>query len=449
LNNSGDYGGAIFASGATFTPLFSSGHTNESISYEVVDIEHSNISYNSAAYGGGVYLYEIGSVLDDVTIQGNGAAYGGGIYQWKANTFLVDSDVVENLATTGSGIRLFDNGNVTNHVACENSNIMANEDASNTSGAIHISGIGSSFRSGACILGGNNSTYDMYQSQSGGSALSAQYPNSNLSFYDRTIGTESCQAVTDANGNGLVGYDEPTCIFPMEENILSSAVPTGVGHASCSNVNASNPMDSAVVPFGDMNFSGCVTTEVAAGHNDNMYVSLMTDTTEQDCISDLNNTGYTTNSIEMFVERSQYVNPEKLSTRVTVAESDPTNFQVSTTVDFGYDCDGNCCYDILMMDSFGDGWNGAELNIFQGLTLIDTVTLDDGASGWDTFCVDSGALFFLGYDNTSQQYDDTETFVLMQGDGNNGQTICTVSTDLTYGLVTDCGPTTGGGMTCQ
>ena len=33
------------------------------------------------------------------------------------------------------------------------------------------------------------------------------------------------------------------------------------------------------------------------------------------------------------------------------------------------------------MDSYGDGWNGAELCLYQGLVL-DTLTLSDGNSGW-------------------------------------------------------------------
>ena len=199
-----------------------------------------------------------------------------------------------------------------------------------------------------------------------------------------------------------------------------------------------------------MDFSGCVTTEVRAGHSTDIYVSVLADTTEVDCIDNENNTGgYTSTDLSTFVERSPDIDAELISTRVSVPESDPTNIQVSTMVEFGQDCDGNCCYDVYMMDSYGDGWTGSELQVFEGFTPVATLTLDDGYGGWASFCIDSGLPYFFNYDNATQQYDDDESFVLIQGDANGGNTLCTSAADLSNGLVSECAPNNGGVMYCQ
>ena len=83
--------------GISLCPIYSSGASGESIPYEVAEIENSNVSFNLAdGFGGGMYIKDIGTVLDTVTVQGNVADYGGGIYQREASTVLLGS-VEDNL----------------------------------------------------------------------------------------------------------------------------------------------------------------------------------------------------------------------------------------------------------------------------------------------------------------------------------------------------------------
>ena len=140
-----------------------------------------------------------------------------------------------------------------------------------------------------------------------------------------------------------------------------------------------------------------------------------------------------------------------MSTRIGVPEGDVANLNVAYYTDFGHDCDGNCCYDVLMMDSYGDGWNGAELQVFQGFSLVDTLTLSDGSSGWGSFCVDANMPYFFSFDDSTQTYDDGETFVAMQGNNSGGSdTVCSIGSDLDgSGIVTDCAPSNGGVLYCQ
>ena len=103
-----------------------------------------------------------------------------------------------------------------------------------------------------------------------------------------------------------------------------------------------------------------------------------------------------------------------------------------------------------MMDSYGDGWDGAYLEVYEGFSLIETLTLDDGTEGWQTFCIQDGFPYFLEYNNSNQGWNDTETFVLMQGNSSGGSDIvCTSAADLSSGRVTECAPNNVGVMFCQ
>ena len=50
-----------------------------------------------------------------------------------------------------------------------------------------------------------------------------------------------------------------------------------------------------------------------------------------------------------------------------------------------------CCYDVMMSDSYGDGWNNASLDHYQDGQLIQTSTLSSGMSGLDMVCLNNGS----------------------------------------------------------
>lgn len=64
--------------------------------------------------------------------------------------------------------------------------------------------------------------------------------------------------------------------------------------------------------------------------------------------------------------------------------------------DFNADCDdGSCCYDlcsqIAMFDSFGDGWNGAILTVFDENNIaVASTTMTDGSSEIQSLCLSQG-----------------------------------------------------------
>lgn len=64
--------------------------------------------------------------------------------------------------------------------------------------------------------------------------------------------------------------------------------------------------------------------------------------------------------------------------------------------DFNADCDdGSCCYDIcgelILFDSFGDGWNGAVLSVFdENDFLVASTTMSSGSMETQTICLGEG-----------------------------------------------------------
>lgn len=80
------------------------------------------------------------------------------------------------------------------------------------------------------------------------------------------------------------------------------------------------------------------------------------------------------------------------------------------------DCTGNTCYlTIDGQDSYGDGWNGAELLMFQNDTLIGSYTFEDGASNSGNFMVCSDYPLSLVW--SSGNYDDEISFAISNSYG--------------------------------
>ena len=87
------------------------------------------------------------------------------------------------------------------------------------------------------------------------------------------------------------------------------------------------------------------------------------------------------------------------------------------------DCNGSdataaeCCYDLLMQDSYGDGWNGASLTLYVNGTSIDSFTISSsqGSQASDSFCVAYGDSFELSF--SSGQYDSEISYALNDDSG--------------------------------
>ncbi len=112
-----------------------------------------------------------------------------------------------------------------------------------------------------------------------------------------------------------------------------------------------------------------------------------------------------------------------------VSENEGTVFMLSDAIDgwvesYAYYSFELClpagCYDVLMYDSFGDGWNGAQLTVSYDLEMIPLGTLEQGSFGATSFgvnaegcspeipgCTDPGALNYQPWattDNGSCNY---------------------------------------------
>jgi len=81
----------------------------------------------------------------------------------------------------------------------------------------------------------------------------------------------------------------------------------------------------------------------------------------------------------------------------------------------GYDCEGNCVtgetLTIQMEDSYGDGWNGNDLNI-NGLSY----TIENGYTATQDFCYDSSSCYTVACDGGTWQEEVSWTIVSSSGE---------------------------------
>ena len=88
------------------------------------------------------------------------------------------------------------------------------------------------------------------------------------------------------------------------------------------------------------------------------------------------------------------------------------------------DCDGvdatqllQCCYTIDMYDSYGDGWNGCQLDLYVDSNFVSTHSINSphptlgGSFASDSFCIDEGETFELDY--TIGSYNNEVSFALV------------------------------------
>ena len=449
-NNSASSGGAVFLNGRSWLPSFTYGlldrdyFPRENAHFENVDFDGNTVTN----LGGAIYSVNASAYIESSTVVNNTAGYGGGIYTRDSQFTVTDSMVSTNTADYGGGIRMYETtDSVSSNVFYCSDEVgpttITGNTTNNSVGATYITGDNAYFIARDCIMGGNVNG-NLTLSEGGGpyATLSSTGGQNGVMTQDEWYTLEVCDDPTiDNNGNGLYGWEDPYCsvmngvVYDSYNLWEDNFVPD----ASCSTLAVYQDND-AVLSVGEMDWTGCVSAQVNVNNPTSYSLTLFDGQGVFDtCIEE------TFSSSSALQET--YVKGEDPFVGVAIETGSQSELAISQVVDYGYDCDGNCCYDIYMSDSYGDGWTGGVLNVFQGLTIIDTVTLDDGYDGWDSFCVDSAATFFLTWDDTNQGYNDTETFVLMQGDSSTGNTVCDMTNDLSSGIVTDCG--TSGGMTCQ
>ena len=233
----------------------------------------------------------------------------------------------------------------------------------------------------------------------------------------------------------MYGFDDPWCAIELETNYHSQQAPDLAFTPVC--MPSGTQSDNFVAHLETMELSGCVETYLSIAKDVTSYVEIF----DEDYTSIACDTSDYTHATSGYLEKGQDAHA-----LVSFPEDQITNFQLSYDVEYGQDCEGNCCYDIQMLDSYGDGWNGAKLDIFQGFALVESVTLDSGYSGWASFCLenDSTSQYWISWNNADQIHDDTETFYMYQGDWN--YPTC-VSVEPSFGRVMDCG--SDGFFTCS
>ena len=94
----------------------------------------------------------------------------------------------------------------------------------------------------------------------------------------------------------------------------------------------------------------------------------------------------------------------------------PGAFQVNATATGGIGGPNTCDYTINMEDTFGDGWNGYEIEVFINGVSTGTHTLNTGANGTSTFSVIAGDN--ISFNAVSGIFDSEVSFQVLDCDGN-------------------------------
>ena len=119
-----------------------------------------------------------------------------------------------------------------------------------------------------------------------------------------------------------------------------------------------------------------------------------------------------------------------------------------TTVCLGsslnFDVQSNCTYTLEMFDSFGDGWNGQSISVYDDSTLVGIYTLATGNSNSFTFPIINGNTITLVYGTGSFQAE--SSFNLINGQGTTQFSVVTggmsgwINGNTYYTGVGNCGP---------
>ena len=137
---------------------------------------------------------------------------------------------------------------------------------------------------------------------------------------------------------------------------------------------------------------------------------------------------------------------------VTVNVNPPPTLTLTpgdTTVCLGsslnFNIESTCLYTLNMFDSFGDGWNGQSISVYDNGNLVGTYTVATGSSNTVTFPITNGNTITLVYGTGSFQSE--SSFNLINGQGvtqfsvPQGGMSGWVSGNTYYTGVGNCGPT--------
>jgi gliding motility-associated-like protein len=119
----------------------------------------------------------------------------------------------------------------------------------------------------------------------------------------------------------------------------------------------------------------------------------------------------------------------------TVCQGSPLNFDLQST----------CTYTLNMADSWGDGWNGQTISVYDNGNLVGTYTVATGFSNSVTFPITNGNTITLVYGTGSFQNE--SSFTLVNGQGTNQFSVAAggmsgwINGNTYYTGVGNCGPT--------
>ena len=460
-NSSNERGGGVFLEGypiawsadITDHSTLTAFGENQSSSRTAAFFDTVDFLDNDSSFGGAIDARGAALHLDHATITNNDANYGGAIYQRASQISMFDGTISNNTANYGAAVRLYESsdisGNTSNVFSCSSITgsaiISGNVTSSSSSSAVHVKGSDAKVRLSQCTLGGNtgsSSDPDLKLEEEDSYTFSSTVQLHARLTEESYLQAEGCGSnASDSNGNGLIGWDDPSCSITLGNAYNSHNLENNIfdPDTSCYS-NGSYSYNDAVADSGTMDWSGCLVGTVNNFQNSNFVATIMDDQ-QQSLVCAEGGPGLNISSVETEVEKG-----ENYWIGTTFDEQSITSFVLHGNVLYGQDCDGNCCYDVYMSDSYGDGWTGAALEVTQGTTVVETISLTSGYDGWDSFCIDNGQSFEVSWNNSNQIYDDTEVFFIMQGDDSTGTTICGV-TDPSSGAITSCG--TNGVMTCQ
>ena len=130
------------------------------------------------------------------------------------------------------------------------------------------------------------------------------------------------------------------------------------------------------------------------------------------------NTPFESCSIDTgYVDNSEDCDDGNSSTYPGAAQLDSTTACMSDADGDGYGAglSGSCTYTIDMVDSYGDGWNNASLDLSINGQAVESYTLASGASGSETFSVNGGDTWSLSFQSGS--WDSEITFTVSDSSG--------------------------------
>jgi len=83
----------------------------------------------------------------------------------------------------------------------------------------------------------------------------------------------------------------------------------------------------------------------------------------------------------------------------------------------GYGEEQNCCYTLDMYDSWGDGWNGGYITVYENNISIGTYSISEANGSYQTasICIGNGSSFLLQY--TAGNREEENSFTLYSPDG--------------------------------